>query len=121
MLLLDKLQDFDLELAPVGLYGIRDFGNPAVPQPVNEEYRLFMWQGKLLAATPAIRGNGPFDLLGEWEAIARRFENQFISMDIARQQDGSWLIVEVGDGGVTGLPSSIEPLEFYRALHGKMK
>jgi len=90
-------------------------------QPVNEEYRLFMWQGKLLAATPAIRGNGPFDLLGEWEAIARRFENQFISMDIARQQDGSWLIVEVGDGGVTGLPSSIEPLEFYRALHGKMK
>jgi len=34
MLLLDKLQDFDLELAPVGLYGIRDSGNPAVPHPL---------------------------------------------------------------------------------------
>jgi len=90
-------------------------------QPVHEEYRLFMWQGSLLAATPAIRGNGPFDLLGEWEAIADRFENRFISMDIARQQDGSWLIVEVGDGGVTGLPSSIETEMFYGALHEKMK
>jgi hypothetical protein len=89
-------------------------------QPVHEEYRLFMWKGSLLAATPAIRGNGPFDLLGEWETIARRFENQFISMDIARQQDDSWLIVEVGDGGVTGLPSSIEPTMFYQALHKKM-
>lgn len=90
-------------------------------QPVHEEYRLFMWHGQLLAATPAIRGNGPFDLLGEWEAIARRFENKFISMDIARQQDDSWLIIEVGDGGVTGLPSSIETETFYRALHEKMK
>jgi len=88
-------------------------------QPVHEEYRLFLWQGSVLAATPAVRGNGPFDLLGEWEAIARQFENRFISMDIARQQDDSWLIIEVGDGGVTGLPSSIEPEVFYRALYEK--
>lgn len=46
---------------------------------------------------------------------------RFISVDIARQQDGSWLIVEVGDGGVSGLPSSIEPETFYRALYDKMK
>ena len=29
-------------------------------QPVHEENRLFMWDGLLLAATPAVRGNGPF-------------------------------------------------------------
>lgn len=85
-------------------------------QPVHEEYRLFMWRGSLLAATPAIRGNGPFDRLADWESIARKFENPFISMDIVRQQDGSWLIVEVGDGGVSGLPSSIETDLFYKTL-----
>jgi len=90
-------------------------------QPVHEEYRLFMWDGYLLAATPALWGDGPFARLAEWEAIARRFANRFISMDIARQQDGSWLIIEVGDGGVSGLPSSIDPGVFYRTLHAKVK
>lgn len=89
-------------------------------QPVHEEYRLFMWQGSLLAATPAIRGNGPFDRLADWESIARKFENPFISMDIVRQEDGSWLIVEVGDGGVSGLPSSIETGLFYKALRERV-
>lgn len=86
-------------------------------QPVHEEYRLFMWDGALLAATPSIRGEGPFEKLEEWEAIADSFANRFISMDIARQLDGSWLIIEVGDGGVSGLPSSIGPETFYQALH----
>jgi hypothetical protein len=90
-------------------------------QPVHEEYRLFMWGGSLLAATPPLRGDGPFARLAEWEAIARRFANRFISMDIARRQDGSWLIIEVGDGGVSGLPNSIGPEMFYRALHAKVK
>lgn len=90
-------------------------------QPVHEEYRLFMWDGTLLAGTPAIHGVGPFENLAEWETIACRFANRFISMDIARQQDGAWLIVEVGDGSVSGLPSSIEPATFYRAIHGKLK
>ena len=75
-----------------------------------------MWDGALLAATSSIRGAGPFEQLAEWETIAKRFTNRFISMDIARQQDGSWLIVEVGDGGVTGLPSSIAPAEFYASI-----
>ncbi len=89
-------------------------------QPVHEEYRLFLWRGSLLAATPAIRGTGPFEQLAKWEAIARQFENPFISMDIARQEDDSWLIVEVGDGGVSGLPSSIEPSAFYKALQERV-
>jgi len=90
-------------------------------QPVHEEYRLFMWDGSLLAATPAVRGNGPFDNLADWEAIARKFTNRFISMDIARQQDGSWLIVEVGDGGVSGLPWSFETASFYQSLYERSK
>ena len=89
-------------------------------QPVHEEYRFFFWEGTLLAATPAQLGHGPLENLAEWEVIAHRFQSCFISMDIARQNDGSWLIVEVGDGGVSGLPDSIEPGVFYEAIRKKL-
>jgi len=85
-------------------------------QPVHEEYRLFLWRGTLLAATPPLYGAGPLANLAEWETIARRFDSPFMAMDIAHQMDGSWLIIEVGDGGVSGLPSSIDPLLFYQTL-----
>ena len=88
-------------------------------QPVNEEYRLFMWDAKLLAATPSLRGAGPLESLDEWQSIAKRFQNRFISIDVARQEDNSWLIVEVGDGGVSGLPDSIDAKYFYEALFEK--
>jgi hypothetical protein len=88
-------------------------------QPVHEEYRLFMWDGRLLAATPSLRGEGPLENLAEWESIARQFQNRFISMDVARQENGEWLIVEVGDGGVSGLPDSIDTMAFYKALAEK--
>lgn len=88
-------------------------------QPVHEEYRLFMWGGRLLAATPALRGEGPFENLAEWETIAQRFQNQFISMDVVRHENGGWMIVEVGDGGVSGLPDSIDTGEFYKSLAEK--
>jgi hypothetical protein len=85
-------------------------------QPVHEEYRMFFWRAKLLAATPAIRGEGPFGSLGEWEEVASRFSSPFITMDVARETSGNWLIIEVGDGGVSGLPFSIEADAFYQAL-----
>ena len=89
-------------------------------QPVHEEYRMFFWRGKLLAATPSIRGDGPFGLLDDWQEIASRFSNPFITMDVAREESGNWLVIEVGDAGVSGLPYSIETNDFYRALFERM-
>jgi hypothetical protein len=85
-------------------------------QPVHEEYRMFFWRGELIASTPSFRSPSPLESLGQWSEIARRLKNPFISMDVARQLDGSWLIIEVGDGGVSGLPLSIEPKTFYSEL-----
>jgi len=89
-------------------------------QPLHEVYRLFFWRGTLLAATPPLHGNGPLDQIAAWEAIASKFTNPFISMDLARRTDNSWMIVEVGDGGVSGLPASIEPAAFYRTLRQRL-
>ncbi|MGV3773865.1 MAG: ATP-grasp domain-containing protein [Verrucomicrobiales bacterium] len=85
-------------------------------QPVHEEYRMFFFGGKLFAATPPLQGEGPFGELAKWTDIANRFESKFISMDVARQEDGAWVIIEVGDGGVSGLPDSIDSKFFYLKL-----
>jgi hypothetical protein len=84
--------------------------------PVNEEYRLFFWRGQLVAHTPSVTGADPLEKLALWRDLAMRFASPFITMDIALQTDGSWFVVEVGDGGVSGLPMGVEELRFYAAL-----
>ena len=77
---------------------------------------MFFWQGELLTAAPSMPGSDPLEHRTTWEVVARRFQNPFLSIDVAREQSGAWLIIEIGDGGVTGLPMSIEAEDFYRAL-----
>lgn len=93
-----------------------ELGHDLRGQPVNEEYRMFFWCGELLAAAPAIREPGPLSSLDRWQSLARRFSSRFLSLDVARAVDRDWLVIEVGDGGVSGLPASIDPHEFYRSL-----
>ncbi|WP_035612442.1 ATP-grasp domain-containing protein [Haloferula sp. BvORR071] len=88
--------------------------------PLVEESRLFFWQGECLA--PADRTPpSPMDEIGRWTAIARQFRSQFITIDVARLEDGSWMIVETGDGQVSGLPVGLEPERFYSALWNKSR
>lgn len=82
--------------------------------PLIEERRLFLWHGRalpvvgdeeaLLASAPAI------------EAAIGRLRSPFVSLDLARLEDGSWEVVEVGDGQVSGL-RDMDPHRFYRVLH----
>jgi hypothetical protein len=85
-------------------------------QPVNEEYRMFFWGGRLLAAAPAVREPGPLVQLPRWQELVRRFRSHFMTMDVARTATGDWLVIEVGDGGVSGLPFSIEAAEFFQSM-----
>lgn len=88
--------------------------------PVHEEYRMFFWKGELVGATPALRGNGPLEKLELWTTIAKRFSSPFISMDVAREESGGWIVIEVGDGGVSGMPDGIESKEFYEKLRKRI-
>jgi len=83
--------------------------------PIVEETRLFFWHGKLLVR-PDARNPSPLDELIRWETIAKRFRSPFITIDVAFLTDGCWKIVEVGDGGVSGLPMGLEPERFFAAL-----
>lgn len=37
-------------------------------------------------------------------------------MDVALRDSGDWMIVELGDGQVAGLPDGADSTEFYRAI-----
>ncbi len=95
-------------------------GEDLTGQPLHEEYRMFFWKGKLLAATPPTDGTGPFPALLEWEEIAQRFASPFITLDVAREESGGWLIIEAGDAGVSGLPVSISAHDLYTALTARV-
>ncbi|MEK0447925.1 MAG: hypothetical protein RL088_193 [Verrucomicrobiota bacterium] len=85
-------------------------------QPVHEEYRMFFFRGELLAVTSVQGDEGPMAQIDKWTSIARKFASPFVTIDVAREVSGGWLIIESGDAGVSGLPVSIEPEHFFRSL-----
>jgi hypothetical protein len=46
----------------------------------------------------------------------RQVKSNFFSMDIAECENGNWMVVELGDGQVTGLPPHANLKDFYTAL-----
>ncbi|QJE95306.1 ATP-grasp domain-containing protein [Luteolibacter luteus] len=93
-------------------------GRDILGLPMVEETRLFFWQGECLV--PADRNSpGPMDEIGRWTTIARQFLSPFVTVDVALLEDGSWKIVETGDGQVSGLPLGLDPERFYMALWNK--
>ncbi|MBI1306950.1 MAG: hypothetical protein GC181_10140 [Bacteroidetes bacterium] len=88
--------------------------------PLTEEYRLFFCNKKLIGIYEYWE-EGEYSLrkpdTSEFEEIAQRVESNFFSMDIARQKNGEFIIIELGDGQVAGLPDKTNRNEFYRELN----
>lgn len=87
--------------------------------PLTEEYRLFFCNKKLLGIynyweEGEYMGSKPDT--AAFEEIAQGVQSNFFSMDIARQKNGEFIIIELGDGQVAGLPDSTDRNEFYRQL-----
>jgi ATP-grasp domain, R2K clade family 3 len=87
--------------------------------PLCEEYRLFFFRRRLLAAAPYDREGGKESDFARFEEVACRFLSEFITIDVAKAASGDWLILEVGDGGVSLLPPRLAPTAFYQALRDR--
>jgi hypothetical protein len=87
--------------------------------PLKEEYRLFFCNHNLLGAYPYWE-EGEYNAaqpdLTEWIKLANCVESNFFSIDIARTKSGEWIVIELGDGQVAGIPDRITKREFYKAL-----
>lgn len=93
--------------------------------PLKQEYRLFFLNGHLLGCYDYWE-EGEYSVsehpsLDTFKDIAKNIESHFFSMDIAKTKNGEWIIIELGDGQVAGLPDKVDRLEFYnlaRQYHG---
>lgn len=87
--------------------------------PLSREFRLFFLDGALLLAVPYWE-QGAYGALQppieQFIPLARTIQSRFFTMDVARRQNGDWLIVELGDGQVAGLPELADASPLYATL-----
>lgn len=87
--------------------------------PISQEFRLWFWKNELLYWSTYWEGGEYADEsppLDKFEELAREVHSNFFSMDVAQTQSGQWIVIELGDGQVAGLPSSNDIAPFYEKL-----
>jgi len=89
--------------------------HPRSGMPLSDEVRIYCvgskrvayryWDGGDVDEIPAIV-----------DEAAERLGLPFVSIDLGRLEDGGWMIIEVGDGQVSGLPEGANGRRLYEAL-----
>ncbi len=91
--------------------------------PLTKEFRLFFLNGKMLFSSEYWEEGEyedfeiPHKFFGE---TAKNVESNFFTMDIAQKENGEWLIVELGDAQVSGLPEKADKVNFYQGLFNNL-
>ena len=88
--------------------------------PISEEYRVFAYAGRIMIIDDYWKADQkvcfPDEEL-EWiKAQVKKLKSSFVTMDIARREDGKLMIMELGDGQVSGL-QQINLTKFYRGFN----
>ncbi len=82
-----------------------------------EEWRAFSFDGRPVGCWPRFTGppgnKPPPELV---DAVCAALPSRFATADFARLTDGGWLLIEVGDGQVSGLPDAADPAAVLSAL-----
>lgn len=81
------------------------------------EYRMFCCDGIGISLEPNsgqfnFTPKPPRELLEKYTSL----DSPFYTVDFAELTDGSWKVIETGDGGVSGLSDGQDARAFYRAL-----
>lgn len=63
--------------------------------------------------TPTLHPSPPLDAL---RPLIARLDARFLTTDLTRRTDGTWRVIEVGDGQVSDLPSGTDPAELLGPL-----
>ena len=105
-----------VEFASAGLH-------PKSGMPLAQEHRIFWFEGRPLTSFPywsdlGQSGEGPPE--DTFDAVAARIRSRFFTMDVARRKSGEWMIVELGDGQVAGLPDAKTVQGFYSRLRDRL-
>jgi hypothetical protein len=87
--------------------------------PLTKEFRRFFLDGQPIFWTP-YWDEGDYAGLAPpvemFAAVAGGVRSRFFTMDVAQRRSGEWMIVELGDAQVAGLPDHADMDGFYKAL-----
>jgi len=99
----------------VELNVLREYQSDGGP-PVCDEHRVFFFHGEPVAQAPYNDvDSDPIDL-EKVRFLGRRIDSPFFTADVARNPAGGLTVVEINDGGVSTLPSQLDPRELYEAI-----
>jgi ATP-grasp domain, R2K clade family 3 len=86
------------------------------------EFRLFVLDGQIIFSTPYWEegdygdDNNALPPIDLFRQVAQKIQSRFFTMDVAQKRDGTWNIVELGDGQAAGLPARTDVEAFYQVL-----
>ena len=87
--------------------------------PLTKEFRIFYLYDKPIYSVQYWE-EGDYEGIDapaeRFDTVARHIQSRFFTMDIAKRLNGDWMIVELGDGQVAGLPEHADVVEFYRSI-----
>jgi hypothetical protein len=101
---------------------VRVGAHPRSGAPVHHELRAFCLDGRPFQVSPSWPGvtGDPPPLEGLLGASLRAVPSRLFTADLALTEAGGWIVVELGDGQVAGLPDAADPADFYRRLAGAL-
>ncbi len=106
-----------LSLVSVGMH-------PKSQMPIPVEYRTFFFGGKVVASAPYWHEleyqDSPAPPQEFYLEIAGRMGNGFFTADTVLATDGSWHVIEVGDGQVSQIPERLSVASFYEWLRAAL-
>lgn len=90
-----------------------------IKMPLVNEWRMFVLNGQLIDTMPYWE-DGEYNIAAP-EFTIPQLNVGFYSLDIAKKVSGEWTVIEIGDGGSSGIPSKRNPKEFYSKLKNHVK
>ena len=125
--LLEKVEEFVEHRGKLFSEGLvfKEFENLKKYGENVNEYRLFFYENRLVSCSQnsnlkPLEGVVPLSTKFA-EDIAFQIDSNFFTIDIAEKEDGTWMIIETGDGQVSGLSPDQNCLEFYASMQGQLK
>jgi hypothetical protein len=117
-----ELQDSDLNVGIVyrTFIEFEPLTNHSVSgMPLTKEFRVFVRDKKIIHLFKYWDEGVYNEIMPDltiFQAEINQIQSNFFTMDIAQTKTGDWLIVELGDGQVAGLPDNADKVKFYASL-----
>jgi|SRR6185436_4435624 len=101
--------------------------HPKSKMPLPLEFRTFFVNGKPVFTTPywsndvSYPDNVNYPPNSWLEEVGKNVNSPFVALDIAQDENDKWWVIEVNDGGISGLPSHVNLESFYKILYDQFQ